>query len=194
MTNRTIIDAGETPHFHVEYSYGDHEYVITPLSADAARALADTTRSHGVAAFRPTTADPGGEAGESHGEYVLHAADGYRLGRLVDDASAAAESRSAHAAAPAPPPEPDEAEDRPNVPDTLTVVLADTQGTYTAVVHENEHRPYRRRTVQVTLTDDQRRALEPRCTGITDGAQTHEEHLSSWLEPASTPLTRTPRS
>lgn len=62
------------------------------------------------------------------------------------------------------------------------------QGTYLAVVHENEHRPYKRRTVQVRLTDEQRRALQPQHTGIITGTPTHEEFLTAWLEPATTPL------
>ena len=72
-------------------------------------------------------------------------------------------------------------DEKPAVPDTLTVILADTQSTYIAVVHENEHRPYERRTVQVKLTEEQRRAIAPLRTGMT----THEAYLQAWLEPAT---------
>ena len=75
----------------------------------------------------------------------------------------------------------------PLVPSTLTVVLADTQATACAVRHENEQRPYRRRTVQIKLTEEQRQALTPRYTGHNDGKATHEEILQAWLEPADDP-------
>ena len=77
----------------------------------------------------------------------------------------------------------------PLVPDTLTVIMADTMVTYVSLVHENEHRPYGRRTVQIELTEEQRRALAPRVTGSDGGTPTHEVPLDSWLEPASRPLT-----
>lgn len=76
----------------------------------------------------------------------------------------------------------------PLVPDTLTVVLVDDTPTYIAIVHENEWRPYARRTVQIRLTDDQRRQLAPRATGMISGKHTHEHVLQSWLEPATEPL------
>ena len=50
----------------------------------------------------------------------------------------------------------------PLVPSTLTVVLADTQASSCADMNENEQRPYRRRTVQIKLTEEQRQALTPR--------------------------------
>ena len=75
----------------------------------------------------------------------------------------------------------------PPVPSTLTVVLADTRATIYGVGHENEQRPYRRRTVQVKLTEEQRRALTPRYTGHRSGKPTHEEVLEAWLEPAEDP-------
>ena len=78
--------------------------------------------------------------------------------------------------------------EKPAVPDTLTVILADTQSTYIAVVHENEHRPYERRTVQVKLTEEQRRAIAPLRTGMNGGKPTHEAYLQAWLEPATRPL------
>ena len=77
---------------------------------------------------------------------------------------------------------------RPNVPEVLTVVLADTQVTQTAIIFENEHRPYQRRTVQIELTPDQRRQLEPRHTGRVNGTDTFEEVHQAWLEPAEEPL------
>lgn len=83
--------------------------------------------------------------------------------------------------------EPDERA-APKVPDTLTVVLADTTAAMVAVVHENETRPYIRRTVQLRLTEAQRRAIEPRYTGHSNGKATFEEVLDAWLEPAAGPL------
>ena len=76
----------------------------------------------------------------------------------------------------------------PLVPDTLTVVLIDGTPNYIAIVHENEWRPYARRTVQITLTDEQRRQIAPRSTGMINGTQTHEQVLQTWLEPATEPL------
>ena len=73
------------------------------------------------------------------------------------------------------------------VPTTLTVVMADTLVTSTAIVHENEHRPYRRRTVQIELTGKQRQQLQPRYTGHSNGQATHEEYIDAWLEPVETP-------
>lgn len=77
---------------------------------------------------------------------------------------------------------------RPLVPDTLTVVLFDETPNHTAIVHENEWRPYARRTVQIRLTNEQRRQLAPRQTGMIGGKATHEGILQSWLEPATEPL------
>ena len=74
------------------------------------------------------------------------------------------------------------------MPSVLTVVLADTHGTQTAIIYENEHRPYQRRTVQIELTPEQRRQLEPRHTGRVKGTETFEEVHQAWLEPAEEPL------
>ena len=68
-------------------------------------------------------------------------------------------------------------------PRTLTVVLANTLVTEIAIVHEGEHRPFLRRTVQIDLTPEQRAALEPRVAGESNGRQRHEEILTCWLEP-----------
>ena len=76
----------------------------------------------------------------------------------------------------------------PLVPDTLTVVLIDDTPNYVAIVHENEWQPYARRTVQIRLTDEQRRQLAPRETGMINGKRTHEHVLQAWLEPATEPL------
>lgn len=71
----------------------------------------------------------------------------------------------------------------PRAPRVLTVVLADTQRTYIAVTFEGEAIPYRRRTVHVDLTDGQRAALAPRCTGANGGNDTYEEIAGVWFEP-----------
>ena len=65
----------------------------------------------------------------------------------------------------------------------LTVVLADTWRTYMSVVHENEHRPYGRRTVQITLTPEQQEAIRPQCVGQGGGVEKYELVLDCWLEP-----------
>ena len=69
-------------------------------------------------------------------------------------------------------------------PRTLTVVLADTHRTMVSIVYENDHMPYRRRTVQIELTPEQREALAPRYLGRDGKEAAHEEVLDCWLEPA----------
>lgn len=64
----------------------------------------------------------------------------------------------------------------------VTFVLADTHRTYVAVVHENEHVPYRRRTVTIELTPEQVAQLAPRRVGVSQGADVYEETLTCWLE------------
>lgn len=86
----------------------------------------------------------------------------------------------------------DPAANPPLVPDTLTVVLIDDTPNYIAIVHENEWRPYGRRTVQIRLTEEQRRRIAPRTTGMISGKQTHEHVLQAWLEPATKPLPADP--
>jgi len=76
----------------------------------------------------------------------------------------------------------------PLVPDTLTVVLIDDTPNNTAIIHENEWRPYGRRTVQIKLTEEQHRQIAPRRTGTIRGEHTHEQVLQAWLEPATEPL------
>ena len=78
------------------------------------------------------------------------------------------------------------------VPETLTVILADTTATMVALIHENQQRPYARRCVQLKLTDEQRKALKPRFTGQCNGERTYEVHLESWLEPATEALQHEP--
>ena len=80
----------------------------------------------------------------------------------------------------------------PLVPDTLTVVLIDDTPNYIAIVHENEWRPYGRRTVQIRLTKEQRRQIAPRSTGMIRGKHTYEHVLQAWLEPATGPLPADP--
>lgn len=76
----------------------------------------------------------------------------------------------------------DTAEVQP-VPNTLTVVMADTWTTSIALQHEGEHRPYKRRTVQVALTPEQVSALTPRRIGTNFGdVPVLEEILDCWLE------------
>lgn len=80
------------------------------------------------------------------------------------------------------------APDPPLVADTLTVILIDPSPNHAAIIHENEWRPYGRRTVQISLTEEQRRKLAPRTTGTIRGEHTHEHALQAWLEPANEPL------
>ena len=77
-----------------------------------------------------------------------------------------------------------------DAPRVLTVVLADTLRTRIAIIHENEVCPYRRRTVQIVLTEDQRAALRPRSVGESSGRPVFEEVLDCWLEPSEVPDAR----
>jgi hypothetical protein len=82
--------------------------------------------------------------------------------------------------------------DLPLAPDTLTVVLIDPSANNAAIIHEGEWRPYDRRTVQIRLTDEQRRQFAPRSTGTVRNERTYEHVLQAWLEPASEPLAPNP--
>lgn len=64
----------------------------------------------------------------------------------------------------------------------VTFILADTHCTYLSVVHENEHRPYRRRTVTIELTPEQAALLAPRVVGVNGGKDVHEELLTCFVE------------
>ena len=74
-------------------------------------------------------------------------------------------------------------EQKSNAPKTLTVVFADTHRTMIAITYENDHMPYRRRTVQIELTPQQRAALEPRVLGYDRNEVVREELMTCWLEP-----------
>ncbi len=64
----------------------------------------------------------------------------------------------------------------------LHFILADTHRTYIAVVHENEHVPYRKRIVTIELTPEQLKAIEPRKVGVDRGKAVYEELLDVMLE------------
>ena len=186
MDERTAVVSND--HFNTEYSTEHHRYHVTPRSSDAARALALAAQSLEMKPFEPPGRNDKATDAGKHGQYELDARHGYWLGRLLDRASSDAARRGEHDPGTALKPGTAPKACSANVPDTLTVVLADTYGTYLAVVHENEHRPFQRRTVQIPLTDEQRHKLRPRHTGMDRGKPTHEEFLTAWLEPATTPL------
>ena len=65
----------------------------------------------------------------------------------------------------------------------LTVIMVDTYRTYAALIHENESKPYGRRTVQIELTPEQMAAIKPRALGTTSqGDEIAEEIGQCWLE------------
>ena len=64
----------------------------------------------------------------------------------------------------------------------ITVILADTTPTYIALVHENQHRPYSKRTVTLPLTPEQQALIEPRETGHINGKVMHEVILDCFVE------------
>ena len=65
----------------------------------------------------------------------------------------------------------------------LTVVLANTYDTMIAISYENEHRPYKKRAVQIELTPEQEALIRPRVLGNNGGVEFREEVLECWLEP-----------
>lgn len=65
----------------------------------------------------------------------------------------------------------------------VCVVMLDTHRTRMAVIHENEHIPYRRRLVEVYLTPEQEELLEGRKVGIEAGEPVFEEIGPMWIEP-----------
>ena len=68
-------------------------------------------------------------------------------------------------------------------PRRVTFVLADTWHTTLRVQHENEWAPYRRRTVTIDLTPEQREALRPCVVGTGGGGrEMHEEVLDCYVE------------
>lgn len=64
----------------------------------------------------------------------------------------------------------------------LTIVMLDTHRTRMAIVFENEHTPYGRRTVQIELTPEQCRHLAPKLLGQDRGEPVFEEIGPVWLE------------
>lgn len=65
----------------------------------------------------------------------------------------------------------------------FTVVFADKYVTYIGQVFEGgQHCPYQRRTVQIELTEEQVKQLQPRVVGQNKGKEIKEEVFDSWLE------------
>jgi len=64
----------------------------------------------------------------------------------------------------------------------LAVEMVNTYRTRIAVIHENDHLPYSRRTVHVELTPEQMDAIKPRHLGVECGQDVCEEYGRVWLE------------
>lgn len=64
----------------------------------------------------------------------------------------------------------------------LTIVMEDRWRTECAIVHENEHVPYGRRTVHIELTPEQLKQIEPRYLGNRGLTKIYEHHGQCWLE------------
>jgi len=64
----------------------------------------------------------------------------------------------------------------------LTVVFTDTYRNTIALVHENEYFPYKFRTVQIKLTEEQIKQLQPKYLGNSNGCDYYEELYNSWIE------------
>ena len=73
----------------------------------------------------------------------------------------------------------------PSIPETLTVIMIDRVRTAASIIHEGECLPHGRRTVQIKLTEEQRRELTPRDLGLSSGRMQYEEVRECWLEPAA---------
>ena len=68
------------------------------------------------------------------------------------------------------------------MPLKLMVKMADTYRTEIAIVHEQSFMPYTFRTVQIELTEEQMKLLEPREVGARNGEPVFEERAEAWLE------------
>jgi len=68
------------------------------------------------------------------------------------------------------------------VPTTLTVIVVDTFANRMALIHQNEFRPFIKRTVHIKLTDEQREAIAPRDVGTEGNVVQYEEVFECFLE------------
>lgn len=64
----------------------------------------------------------------------------------------------------------------------ITFILADTTPTYVALVHENQYRPYSKRSVSINLTPEQEMLLRRRETGHINGKVQREIILECFVE------------
>lgn len=64
----------------------------------------------------------------------------------------------------------------------IYIIMLDTHRTRIALVHENEHIPYRRRLVEIVLTPEQEALLQPLCVGTEGGNDVFEEYGPAWFQ------------
>jgi hypothetical protein len=64
----------------------------------------------------------------------------------------------------------------------VTFVLADTFETQTRLVYENEHVPYRKRTVTIELTSEQYEQIRPVQVGVDRGKPHFEIFVECFIE------------
>ena len=64
----------------------------------------------------------------------------------------------------------------------VAFILADTTRTYIGHVYENEHVPFKRRVVVISLTPEQEAAIAPEPTGMLDGKETVEEVIDCFID------------
>ena len=64
----------------------------------------------------------------------------------------------------------------------LTFILANTLRTEIAITHENQGRPYSRRSVTIHLTENQLSAIRPQFVGYLNGVDRYEETLDVFIE------------
>ncbi|NIN00516.1 MAG: hypothetical protein GTO24_21260 [candidate division Zixibacteria bacterium] len=69
----------------------------------------------------------------------------------------------------------------------LTFILADTLSTRMALIHENQIRPYIKRSVRIDLTPEQIKLVEPRAVGTEGASKIYEEILEIFVEPNAGP-------
>lgn len=65
----------------------------------------------------------------------------------------------------------------------LTVVFLNTFDCETSVIHLGSPQPFVRRSVQIELTPEQVKELQPRVLGKDRGADRYEKRVECWLEP-----------
>lgn len=64
----------------------------------------------------------------------------------------------------------------------ITFIIANTWETYCAREYENEFKPYKKRSVTITLTEEQIKNIKLRQVGKRAGKSVYEEYIDCFIE------------